>query len=226
MERRVQALIQAYSGSQAASALHTKLEELENKPGPVFEGEVCCVGVFYGCGCVGDEGDAQQHHPHHPPTHSNITHTIPPTHSNITPQCGTRRGPSLCAPCWIHSATYLYFGCDWECTSCCALPCMWGGGWWVVNGEWWECQPLQNTHIYVHTTLHTHSCTQHYTCTPANNTPHTQKITNTHRGLIFLNLNMGWQDVYARASLLFFVVAFLTFMSIAGYVSFTERVKV
>lgn len=46
------------------------------------------------------------------------------------------------------------------------------------------------------------------------------------RGLIFLNLNMGWQDVYSRASLLFFVVAFLTFMSIAGYVSFTERVKV
>lgn len=46
------------------------------------------------------------------------------------------------------------------------------------------------------------------------------------RGLIFLNLDMGWQDVYSRASLLFFVVAFLTFMSIAGYVSFTERVKV
>jgi hypothetical protein len=32
----------------------------------------------------------------------------------------------------------------------------------------------------------------------------------------------AWKDVYSRAALLFFVVAFLTFMSIAAFPAFTE----
>ena len=35
-----------------------------------------------------------------------------------------------------------------------------------------------------------------------------------------------WQSTYARAALLFFVVAFLTFMSIAAFPAFVEDMRV
>lgn len=39
-------------------------------------------------------------------------------------------------------------------------------------------------------------------------------------------LGDSWMDVFSRAALLFFVVAFLTFMSIAGFPAFAEDMKV
>lgn len=45
-------------------------------------------------------------------------------------------------------------------------------------------------------------------------------------GTIYLKMNHSWDEVGARSALLFFVVAFLTFMSISGFPSFIESVKV
>jgi len=45
-------------------------------------------------------------------------------------------------------------------------------------------------------------------------------------GFIYFQLGDTWKDVYSRAALLFFVVAFLTFMAIAGFPSFVEDLKV
>ncbi|GAB4819573.1 hypothetical protein N2152v2_006619 [Parachlorella kessleri] len=47
-------------------------------------------------------------------------------------------------------------------------------------------------------------------------------------GLAFIYFQLGdsWKDVFSRAALLFFVVAFLTFMSIAGFPAFAEDMKV
>lgn len=45
-------------------------------------------------------------------------------------------------------------------------------------------------------------------------------------GFIYFQLGGSWKDVYSRAALLFFVVAFLTFMSIAGFPAFVEDMKV
>ena len=39
---------------------------------------------------------------------------------------------------------------------------------------------------------------------------------------VYFQLGDAWKDVYSRAALLFFVVAFLTFMSIAAFPAFTE----
>ena len=41
-------------------------------------------------------------------------------------------------------------------------------------------------------------------------------------GTIYLKLDNSWLDTYSRASMLFFIVAFLTFMSIAGFPAFVE----
>lgn len=43
---------------------------------------------------------------------------------------------------------------------------------------------------------------------------------------VYFQLGDAWKDVYSRAALLFFVVAFLTFMSIAAFPAFTEDMKV
>ena len=45
-------------------------------------------------------------------------------------------------------------------------------------------------------------------------------------GFIYFQLGNSWKDVYSRAALLFFVVAFLTFMAIAGFPAFIEDMKV
>lgn len=45
-------------------------------------------------------------------------------------------------------------------------------------------------------------------------------------GFVYFQLGDGWKDVFSRAALLFFVVAFLTFMSIAAFPAFIEDVKV
>lgn len=45
-------------------------------------------------------------------------------------------------------------------------------------------------------------------------------------GTIYFNLGRSWQETYSRAALLFFAVAFLTFMSIAGFPAFQEDMKV
>lgn len=43
---------------------------------------------------------------------------------------------------------------------------------------------------------------------------------------VYFQLDDAWKDVYSRAALLFFVVAFLTFMSIAAFPAFIEDMKV
>lgn len=45
-------------------------------------------------------------------------------------------------------------------------------------------------------------------------------------GFIYFQLGDSWKDVFSRAALLFFVVAFLTFMSIAAFPAFVEDMKV
>jgi len=45
-------------------------------------------------------------------------------------------------------------------------------------------------------------------------------------GTIFLDLGNTWKDTYSFTSLMFFVVAFLTFMSIAGFPAFAEDMAV
>ena len=45
-------------------------------------------------------------------------------------------------------------------------------------------------------------------------------------GFVYFQLGDAWKDVFSRAALLFFVVAFLTFMSIAAFPAFIEDVKV
>ena len=45
-------------------------------------------------------------------------------------------------------------------------------------------------------------------------------------GFIYFQLGTSWKDVFSRAALLFFVVAFLTFMAIAGFPAFVEDMKV
>ncbi|KAG1652464.1 hypothetical protein FOA52_009206 [Chlamydomonas sp. UWO 241] len=45
-------------------------------------------------------------------------------------------------------------------------------------------------------------------------------------GTIFLNLGKTWKDTYSFTSMMFFVVAFLTFMSIAGFPAFAEDMAV
>lgn len=45
-------------------------------------------------------------------------------------------------------------------------------------------------------------------------------------GFIYFQLGNSWVQVYSRAALLFFVVAFLTFMAISGFPSFIEDMKV
>lgn len=45
-------------------------------------------------------------------------------------------------------------------------------------------------------------------------------------GFVYFQLGNSWKDVYSRAALLFFVVAFLTFMSIAAFPAFIEDMKV
>ena len=43
---------------------------------------------------------------------------------------------------------------------------------------------------------------------------------------VYFQLGDSWKDVFSRAALLFFVVAFLTFMSIAAFPAFVEDMKV
>ena len=45
-------------------------------------------------------------------------------------------------------------------------------------------------------------------------------------GFVYFQLGDTWLDTYSRAALLFFVVAFLTFMAIAAFPSFIEDLKV
>ena len=45
-------------------------------------------------------------------------------------------------------------------------------------------------------------------------------------GFIYFRMNKDWRNVYSRAALLFFVVAFLTFMSISAFPAFVEDMKV
>jgi len=45
-------------------------------------------------------------------------------------------------------------------------------------------------------------------------------------GTIYLQLGNSWKDSYSRTSMMFFVVAFLTFMSIAGFPAFAEDMAV
>lgn len=45
-------------------------------------------------------------------------------------------------------------------------------------------------------------------------------------GFVYFQLGDAWMDVFSRAALLFFVVAFLTFMSIAAFPAFIEDMKV
>lgn len=45
-------------------------------------------------------------------------------------------------------------------------------------------------------------------------------------GFVYFQLGSDWKDVFSRAALLFFVVAFLTFMSIAAFPAFIEDMKV
>ena len=45
-------------------------------------------------------------------------------------------------------------------------------------------------------------------------------------GFLYFREGHGWKDVYSRAALLFFVVAFLTFMSISAFPAFVEDMKV
>lgn len=45
-------------------------------------------------------------------------------------------------------------------------------------------------------------------------------------GTIYYNLGSSWEETYSRAAMLFFIVAFLTFMSIAGFPVFQEDMKV
>jgi len=45
-------------------------------------------------------------------------------------------------------------------------------------------------------------------------------------GFVFFRLDHSWKSVYSRAALLFFVVAFLTFMAIAAFPAFVEDMKI
>jgi len=45
-------------------------------------------------------------------------------------------------------------------------------------------------------------------------------------GFIYFQLGTSWKDVFSRAALLFFVVAFLTFMAIAGFPAFVDEMKI
>lgn len=45
-------------------------------------------------------------------------------------------------------------------------------------------------------------------------------------GTIYLRLGNTWLDSYSRTALLFFIVAFLTFMSISGFPAFVEDMAV
>lgn len=45
-------------------------------------------------------------------------------------------------------------------------------------------------------------------------------------GTIYYKLDYSWKGANSRAALLFFVVAFLTFMSIAGFPAFQEDMQV
>jgi ABC-type multidrug transport system permease subunit len=45
-------------------------------------------------------------------------------------------------------------------------------------------------------------------------------------GFVYFQLDDAWKDVFSRTALLFFVVAFLTFMSIAAFPAFTDDMKV
>ena len=45
-------------------------------------------------------------------------------------------------------------------------------------------------------------------------------------GTVYLFLGQTWKDVYSFASMLFFIVAFLTFMAIAGAPAFAEDMQV
>eukprot|EP01024_Parvocaulis_polyphysoides_P041151 TRINITY_DN3769_c0_g1_i13.p1 TRINITY_DN3769_c0_g1~~TRINITY_DN3769_c0_g1_i13.p1 ORF type:complete len:630 (-),score=98.92 TRINITY_DN3769_c0_g1_i13:808-2697(-) len=45
-------------------------------------------------------------------------------------------------------------------------------------------------------------------------------------GTIFIDLSNSWEDINARASILFYIVAFLTFMAVAGFPAFVEDMKV
>ena len=45
-------------------------------------------------------------------------------------------------------------------------------------------------------------------------------------GFIYFQLGDSWKDVFSRAALLFFVVAFLTFMAIAGFPAFVDEMKI
>eukprot|EP01025_Chloroclados_australasicus_P007707 TRINITY_DN1255_c0_g2_i1.p1 TRINITY_DN1255_c0_g2~~TRINITY_DN1255_c0_g2_i1.p1 ORF type:complete len:648 (-),score=54.65 TRINITY_DN1255_c0_g2_i1:460-2403(-) len=45
-------------------------------------------------------------------------------------------------------------------------------------------------------------------------------------GTIFIDLDKSWNDVNARAAVMFYIVSFLTFMSVAGFPAFIEDMKV
>jgi hypothetical protein len=45
-------------------------------------------------------------------------------------------------------------------------------------------------------------------------------------GTIYINLDKSWADITSRGGLLFFVVSFLTFMSISGFPSFVDEMRV
>ena len=45
-------------------------------------------------------------------------------------------------------------------------------------------------------------------------------------GFLYFRMSHSWRNVYSRAALLFFVCAFLTFMSISGFPAFVEDMKV
>jgi hypothetical protein len=45
-------------------------------------------------------------------------------------------------------------------------------------------------------------------------------------GTIYLRLGYSWKDSYSRTAMMFFLAAFLTFMSIAGFPAFAEDMAV
>eukprot|EP01023_Acetabularia_acetabulum_P037446 TRINITY_DN3551_c0_g1_i5.p1 TRINITY_DN3551_c0_g1~~TRINITY_DN3551_c0_g1_i5.p1 ORF type:complete len:625 (-),score=111.88 TRINITY_DN3551_c0_g1_i5:523-2397(-) len=45
-------------------------------------------------------------------------------------------------------------------------------------------------------------------------------------GTVFIDLSKSWEDVNSRAAINFYIVAFLTFMSVAGFPAFVEDMKV
>jgi hypothetical protein len=45
-------------------------------------------------------------------------------------------------------------------------------------------------------------------------------------GTIYFNLGKSWNDAASRGGLIFFTVSFLTFMSISGFPSFVDEMRV